>query len=98
MKRWATNILLRAEPDQAARIVEMWGDEAVPDVDPAQIHVPTLILHGTADAIVPIEESRRLAERLPDAELVEFEGSGHVPPMTRPDEVVEAILRRFSRV
>jgi pimeloyl-ACP methyl ester carboxylesterase len=97
MKRWATNILLRAEPDQAARIVEMWGDEAVPDVDPAQIHVPTLILHGTADAIVPIEESRRLAERLPDAELVEFEGSGHVPPMTRPDEVVEAILRRFSR-
>lgn len=95
VKRWARNILLRAEPEQAARIVEMWRDESVLDVDPSQITVPTLILHGTADAIVPIEESRRLAQLLPDAELVEFEGSGHVPVMTRPDEVVDAILRRF---
>jgi pimeloyl-ACP methyl ester carboxylesterase len=97
VRRWATNILLRAEPEQAARIIEMWGDEGVPDVDPREIDVPTLILHGTADAIVPIDGSRRLAELLPDAELVEFEGSGHVPPMTRPDDVVEAILGRFRR-
>jgi pimeloyl-ACP methyl ester carboxylesterase len=96
VKRWASNILLRAEPEQAARIVEMWHDEAVSDVDLRQIAVPTLILHGTADAIVPIEGSRQLAELLPDAELVEFEGSGHVPTMTRPTEVVDAILRRFS--
>jgi pimeloyl-ACP methyl ester carboxylesterase len=96
VKRWARNILLRAEPEQAARIIEMWRDEAVPDVDPRQIAVPTLILHGTADVIVPIEGSRQLAELLPDAELVEFEGSGHVPMMTRPTDVVDAILRRFS--
>ncbi|HEV7642027.1 MAG TPA: alpha/beta hydrolase [Gaiellaceae bacterium] len=96
VKRWARNILLRAEPEQAARIIDMWRDEVVPNVDPTQIDVPTLILHGTSDAIVPIELSRQLAELLPDAELLEFEGSGHVPTMTRPDEVVEAILRRFA--
>jgi pimeloyl-ACP methyl ester carboxylesterase len=95
VKRWGRNILLRAEPEQAARIIEMWRDEAVPDVDPSQIEIPTLILHGTADVIVPIEHSRQLAELLPDAEVVEFEGSGHVPTMTRPNEVVDAILRRF---
>ena len=95
VKRWARNILLRAEPEQAARIIEMWRDEVVPNVDPRQIDVPTLILHGTSDVIVPIELSRQLAELLPDAELVEFEGSGHVPTMTRPAEVVDAILRRF---
>ena len=94
MKRWARNILLRAEPGQAARIIEMWGD-AVPDLDPAQIAVKTLIVHGTADAIVPIEHSRELARLLPDAELLEVEGSGHVPTMTRPDDVVAAITRRF---
>jgi pimeloyl-ACP methyl ester carboxylesterase len=87
---------LRAEPEQAARILEMWHDEAVPDVDPRLIDIPTLILHGTADAIVPHVLSRELAELLPDAELVELEGSGHVPTMTRPADVVEAILRRFS--
>lgn len=95
VKRWARNVLLRAEPGQAARIIEMWGDDDVPDVDPRQIDLPTLLLHGTDDAIVSIEASRRLAELLPDVVLVEFEGIGHVPPMTRPDDVVDAILRRF---
>lgn len=96
VKRWARNVLLRAEPEQAARIVEMWHDEAVPDVDPRLVDIRTLILHGTADAIVPIEHSRSLAALLPDVELVELEGSGHVPTMTRPEDVVDAILRRFS--
>jgi pimeloyl-ACP methyl ester carboxylesterase len=97
VKRWATNIILRAEPEQAARIIEMWSDDDVPDLDPRALDLPTLIVHGTADAVVPIEGSRELVQLLPDAELVEFEGTGHVPPMTRPDDVVEAILRRFTR-
>lgn len=96
IKRWARNILLRAEPEQAARMIEMWRDESVPELDPGRISTPTLILHGTADAIEPIEGSRRLVELLPDAELLEFEGSGHVPTMTRANDVVDAIVDRFS--
>ena len=96
VKRWGRNILLRAEPEQAARMVEMWGDESVPDIDPRRIDAPTLILHGTADAIVSIEGSRQLVDLLPDAELLELDGSGHVPTMTRPNDVVDAIIRRFS--
>ena len=95
VKRWARNILLRAEPEQAARMIEMWNDEDVPDVDPRSIDIPTLLLHGTEDAIVPIEHSRALLELLPDVELVALEGSGHVPTMTRPHEVAAAIRRRF---
>ena len=89
-------MLLRAEPDQAARIVEMWGDETVPDIDAREITVPTLIVHGTADAIVPIAGSRELAAQLQDVELLELEGVGHVPTMTRADDVVAAIRRRFA--
>jgi pimeloyl-ACP methyl ester carboxylesterase len=95
VRRWARDILLRADPEQAARIIEMWGDDGVPDVDPRSIDIPTLILHGTGDVIVPIEHSRSLAELLPDAELIVFDGSGHVPTMTRPREIVDAIHRRF---
>jgi pimeloyl-ACP methyl ester carboxylesterase len=73
----------------------MWRDEAVPDVDPRRINISTLIVHGTADVIVPIERSRQLARLLPDAEMVELDGSGHVPTITRPTDVVDAILRRF---
>jgi pimeloyl-ACP methyl ester carboxylesterase len=96
VRRWATNVLLRAEPEQAARIIEMWRDQAVADIDARHLGQPVLILHGTADAIVPIELSRALVEILPDAELIEFDGVGHVPTMTRPDEVVAAIQRRFA--
>jgi pimeloyl-ACP methyl ester carboxylesterase len=95
VRRWAKDILLRAEPEQAARMIDMWRDDDVPDVDPRSIEIRTLILHGTADVIVPIEHSRELVELLPDAELVVFEGSGHVPTMTRPADVVDAIVRRF---
>jgi pimeloyl-ACP methyl ester carboxylesterase len=95
VRRWATNILLRAEPEQAARMIDMWRDDDVPDVDPRGIDIRTLVLHGNADVIVPIERSRALVELLPDAELVVFEGSGHVPTMTRSREVADAIQRRF---
>jgi pimeloyl-ACP methyl ester carboxylesterase len=93
VRRWGRNILLRAEPEQAARLLEMWQD--VTPADPRRIGVPTLIVHGAADAIVPIEHARSLAELFPDAELVMLEGIGHVPTMTRPHDVVAALCRRF---
>ena len=43
---------------------------------------PTLIIHGTADDIVPVDQSRRLRDALTRAgvevKLVELEGQGHV--------------------
>ena len=38
---------------------------------------PALLIHGTADQLVPIEYSRRAVEVFPSAELVEIEGAGH---------------------
>lgn len=42
-----------------------------------QIRVPTLILAGTADQLIPSDNSRILASRIPSAKLVLFEGAGH---------------------
>ena len=42
-----------------------------------QIAAPTLILAGTRDELIPAENSRILASRIPKAELVLFEGAGH---------------------
>ena len=50
----------------------------VRDILPS-IRVPTLILHRTGDQVAPIEGARLMAEQIPDARLVEFEGSDHVP-------------------
>ena len=43
--------------------------------------VPMLLLNGTADTTTPIHMSRELAQLLPQAELVEFEGVSHMGPM-----------------
>ena len=41
------------------------------------ITVPTLVLHTQGDPLVPIELGRWLAEHIPSAEFIEFEGSFH---------------------
>jgi hypothetical protein len=41
------------------------------------ITVPTLVLHITGDPLVPVELGRWLADHIPSAEFVEFEGAFH---------------------
>jgi pimeloyl-ACP methyl ester carboxylesterase len=55
-----------------------------------RIEVPALVVHGDEDRIVPVENGRRLAERLPNAGYVELSGSGHNLPLEDPE--------RFSRL
>lgn len=41
-------------------------------------HLPTLVVAGSRDAITPVSHSRRIAELIPTAELVIYEGAGHL--------------------
>jgi 3-oxoadipate enol-lactonase len=49
-------------------------DEAIAVED---IDAPALVIHGEADLIVPVENGRALARRLPNARYVELPGRGH---------------------
>jgi non-heme chloroperoxidase len=61
--------------------------------DIKQIDVPTLILHGTADRILPIDgQGRRLHAALPDAHYVEIDGGPHVMCVTHAKEVNRELL------
>jgi class 3 adenylate cyclase/pimeloyl-ACP methyl ester carboxylesterase len=62
----------------------------------ADIHVPTLVAHGTADREVPFAAARYIVERLPNAQLYAFEGKWHLPLYTATHEFCE-VLRRFVR-
>jgi 3-oxoadipate enol-lactonase len=48
--------------------------------------VPTLVITGTADVIVPPANGRLLADLLPHAELVEIPGAGHAVNIECPEE------------
>lgn len=61
--------------------------------DIPSITVPTLILHGTADNVLPIDATaRRFRELVPHATYVEIEGAPHGLLWTHGDEVNEALL------
>lgn len=61
--------------------------------DVPRIQQPTLVIHGDADPLVPLAASQWLAENLPNASLTVLPGAGHVPIMTRPRQVAEAMER-----
>jgi pimeloyl-ACP methyl ester carboxylesterase len=42
------------------------------------VQVPTLVLHRRGDAMVPIEQGRRLATQIPNAKLIEYPGEDHL--------------------
>lgn len=65
--------------------------------DVARIDVPALIVHGTADRILPIDNTaRRFAQALPAAQFHEIEGAPHGMLWTHAEEV-NAILLRFLK-
>lgn len=56
-----------------------------------QIVAPTLVVAGSADLIVPYENSLLLANRIPGATLEIFPGAGHAFFWEQPAEVVELL-------
>ena len=62
------------------------------------IRTPSLVIHGSEDLIVPVENGRTLAERLPNAEYVELAGHGHNLPLEAPETFADAVRGFLERV
>jgi non-heme chloroperoxidase len=68
-----------------------WLEDFSADIE--RIDVPTLILHGSADRILPVAgQGRRLHAALPGARYVEVEGGPHVMCVTHAEEVNRELL------
>jgi pimeloyl-ACP methyl ester carboxylesterase/class 3 adenylate cyclase len=85
--RWCSS------PGALEALVVMNKDIDVRQVLPA-IRVPTLILHGTQDTVVPVGAVRWMAERIPGAQLVDVPGAGHLH-FAQDSPLVHAEVRRF---
>jgi pimeloyl-ACP methyl ester carboxylesterase len=64
-------------------------DEAI---EVARLEVPALVVHGDEDLIVPVENGRELARRLPNARYVELPGRGHNLMLQDPETFNELVL------
>ncbi|MFP3464979.1 alpha/beta fold hydrolase [Leifsonia sp. SIMBA_070] len=68
-----------------------WFTDFRADIE--KIDVPALILHGTADNVLPIDATARAFRKLlPEADYVEVEGAPHGLLWTHAAEVTEALL------
>jgi pimeloyl-ACP methyl ester carboxylesterase len=67
-----------------------------PDSTPllAQVSVPTLVITGAEDEMIPVEESRRIASAVRGAKLVIIPGAGHLANLEQP-EAFNAALTGF---
>lgn len=59
--------------------------------------IPVTLLVGDSDRLTPVSHSRKMAELLPDAELIVVPGAGHSVNITRPQVVDAALLRLVQR-
>ena len=75
------------------------GVMASPDRRPKirTIVAPTVVIHGEADPLVPVEGGRDTAANIPGAELKVIPGMGHDLPPALYDEIVAAIMRAVER-
>jgi pimeloyl-ACP methyl ester carboxylesterase len=62
------------------------------------LQIPTLVIHGTADILIPIDNGRIVAGAVPNATLLKIEGMGHDLPKRVWTQVADAIadLARLS--
>ena len=56
--------------------------------------VPTLIVWGDRDAVIPVTHAHVAHELMPDSRLEIIGGAGHFVPIEQPD-IVAALLRDF---
>lgn len=61
-----------------------------------EMGIPILFIHGTRDALFPIEQQRRAAAKLNNAEFLPVEAA-HRPELTNPEIVTPAIFKLLKR-
>ena len=88
-QRWLARLgrpRLRVARRQILAIARHEAEDRLP-----RLRLPTLVISGDRDRLVPVENSRRLARIIPRARLLELPGAGHAFPFERADETVRAI-------
>jgi len=87
---WAMYLRMGASPAAALALTRMNAEIDVRHVLPS-IRVPTLVIHRTDDACLPVEGGRYVASQIPGARYVELAGNDHLPFVGNQNEILDEI-------
>jgi pimeloyl-ACP methyl ester carboxylesterase len=87
----------RAHNFAATQNHNLIADDERPNEPLSSIVAPTLVIHGTADPMFPLEHGQALANEIPDARLLTLEGAGHGVERADWETIARAILEHTVR-
>lgn len=61
-----------------------------------RIEVPVLVLHGSEDGYIPVENAREISRRIPRSRLAILVGAGHHPALEQPEAFNREVLRHLK--
>jgi len=94
---WALGLFLPSSPKASIDTVRTHTETDLRG-DMASFTVPTLIVHGDQDALVPFEVSgRRAAEMIDDCTLVVYENASHWPFVTHRERLNDELIAFTTR-
>ncbi len=70
------------------KMLPLWG----------RVTMPTIVVHGTKDSLVPYGNVAFLSKKLPHAEIRSLEGEGHMIPWQRAEDVRRALVDLLARI
>ena len=85
-------IILRQSAHGAAESLRAMAERADSSALLAGFSFPVVVVHGVADALIPVERAREAKALAEPIHLVEVEGAGHMPMMEAPQRTAEALM------
>ena len=61
-----------------------------------EINLPTLVIHGTEDAILPLDHGQAIADGIQNSQMMIMEGVGHELPEELNGEVISRLVEHFK--
>ena len=94
--------LVRHDVERARDFAAVQNHDMLPEGEAvvgslSSIAAPTLVIHGTADPMFPIEHGEALAREIPEARLLRLEGAGHGIERADWETIAAAILAHTAR-
>jgi pimeloyl-ACP methyl ester carboxylesterase len=71
-----------------------WGHDVAGRL--GEIQIPTLVVHGESDPLIPVGNGHFLAQHIPHARLILYPNTGHIPIIERAEDYNRDVLTFLS--
>ena len=91
LQQYARDSMERQQPAAYIGALKAMAERVDSTMLLSSINYPVVIVHGDADALVPVDRAREARDLVPNVHYVEISGAGHMPMMEAPERTAEAL-------